>query len=108
MYFSVSAPPRARFLPYILVKTYSEARDTTQKGGGRSRSRRGQWGGMLWGWAQGAGARMGGVSWQVGPIERLIWRRWNAPVCPLTRCALFRATPKGSKIACNFELAINY
>ena len=32
---------------------------------------------------------------QVGPIERLIWRRWNAPVCPaLTRCTLFRATPK--------------
>ena len=20
---------------------------------------------------------------QVGPSERLIWRRWNAPVCPL-------------------------
>ena len=47
----------------ILVQTYSGTRDTTQKEGGRSRSRRGQRGGMLWGWAQGAGARMGGVSW---------------------------------------------
>ena len=58
---SAYSPPRARFC--LLVQTYSGARDTTQKEGGRSRSRRGQRGGMLWGWAQGAGARMGGVSW---------------------------------------------